>query len=116
MWTAEISLDKLHILHTEHDVRFVPLAVFPPVRRDITFIGKPDITAGAIQDAIAALKVPLLADARLIDYFEPQGKNEKNLTFRLTFRHAERTLKDAEADKQRDAVAVGVQKALPVRV
>jgi phenylalanyl-tRNA synthetase beta chain len=90
--------------------------VFPPVRRDITFIAGAGIHAGAIIDAVAALKLPLLADVRLIDCFAPQGKEERNLTYRLTFRHPERTLKDAEADKQREAVAAAVQKALPVRV
>ena len=116
VWTAEIDLDALFALHAARDIRFKPLPVFPPVRRDITFIAAPTITAGRISDAITALKVPLLSSVRLIDCFEPQGKDERNLTFRLTFRHADRTLKDSEADKQRDNIVAGVQKTLEVRV
>jgi len=116
VWTAEINLDALFALHREARIRFVPLSVFPPVRRDITFIAPVSITAEAVSTAIEKQHIPLLAEVRLIDCFEPEGKDERNLTYRLTFRHAERTLKDSEADKQRDAVAAGVQKLLPVRV
>ena len=116
VWTAEIDLDALFALHKDARIRFAPLPVFPPVRRDITFIAPVAVTADAIGAAIRALDIPLLADLRLIDCFEPKDKDERNLTYRLTFRHAQRTLKDSEADKQRDAVASGVQKALGVRV
>ena len=116
VWTAEINLDALFALHKEVRTRFVSLPVFPPVRRDITFIAPVAVSAGAIIHAVAALKIPLLEDVRLIDSFEPKEKNERNLTYRLTFRHKDRTLKDSEADKQRDAVAAGVQKALPVQM
>jgi phenylalanyl-tRNA synthetase beta chain len=116
IWTAEISLDALFSLRRKTSVRFAPLPVFPPVRRDITFIAGAGLNAGAVIDSIAALKLPLLTDVRLIDSFAPQGKDERNLTYRLTFRHPERTLTDAEADRQREAVAVAVQKALPVRI
>lgn len=116
VWTAEIDLDTLFSLHRKAAIRFAPLPVFPPVRRDITFIAPLSVTAESILAAVRALRVPLLADARLIDCFDPENKGKRNLTFRLTFRHAGRTLKDSEADKQRDAVAAGVQKALPVTV
>ncbi len=116
VWTAEINLDALFGLRTAAHTRFMPLPVFPPVRRDITFIAPPTVSAGAISDAVDSLAVPMLISIGLIDCFEPKDRDERNLTFRLTFRHAERTLKDAEADKQRDAVVQGVQKLLPVRV
>jgi phenylalanyl-tRNA synthetase beta chain len=56
----------------------------------------------------------------LVDCFEPEsapgGEHVRNLTFRLTFRHAERTLKDAEVDKLREKVADSLVKTLNVRV
>ena len=116
VWTAEIDLDALFALHGESKIRFAPLPIFPPVRRDITFIAPVSVTAEAINTAIEKQNIPLLTEVRLIDCFEPKGKDERNLTYRLTFRHAERTLKDSEADKQRDAVASGVQNALPIRL
>lgn len=116
VWTAEIDLAALYALYLESTIMFAPLPMFPPVRRDITFIAGPDVTAGAILNAVNASKSPLLAEAGIIDFFEPKDRDERNITFRLTFRHGQRTLKDSEADKQRDLVAAAVQKSLPVRV
>jgi phenylalanyl-tRNA synthetase beta chain len=116
VWTAEIDLDALFALHREVAARFEPLPAFPPVRRDITFIAPASMTAETISTAIEKQNIPLLTEVRLIDCFEPEDRGERNLTYRLTFRHAGRTLKDFEADKQRDAVVAGVQKALSVRV
>lgn len=116
VWTAEINLVALHDLHSKVDRRFRDLPVFPPVRRDITFIAEAGVTAGAVCETVEAMRLPLLSSVRLIDCYEPEGKSERNLTFRLTFRHRDRTLKDAEADKQRDQVVAAVQKKLAVRV
>ena len=116
VWMAEINLETLHGLTLANRVVFASLPVFPPVRRDITFIAPATVTAGAILDAVRASRSPLLTDVAVIDCFEPQDKDERNITFRLTFRHNQRTLKDAEADKQRGLIADAVQKTLPVRV
>jgi phenylalanyl-tRNA synthetase beta chain len=116
VWMAEINLDALLAYSRESSPRCAPLPVFPPVRRDITFIAGAGVSAGAIMKAVTSLQLPLLADVGLVDCFEPQNGKERHLTYRLTFRHESRTLKDAEADKQRDAVADAVQKVLPVRV
>lgn len=116
VWMTELDLDRLFALHQAAKVRFTPLPTFPPVRRDITFIADSGVSAGAIIKAIEDLRAPLLSSVRLIDCFEPEDRNERNLTFRLTFRHADRTLKDAEADKQRENIAASLQKTLPVRV
>jgi phenylalanyl-tRNA synthetase beta chain len=116
VWMAEINLEVLHRLHSEATIRFSPLPVFPPVRRDITFMAAPGITAGAIIERVQGLNSPLLSSVRLIDCFEPEGGSERHLTFRLTFRHKDKTLKDAEADKQRDHIASTVVKSLGVKV
>ncbi len=116
VWLAELDLDALYGLALAARPRFAALPVFPPVRRDITFIAEPSVSVDAIIAAVKALRQPLLEDVRLIDCFEPAGKPERNLTFRLTFRSPDRTLKDAEVDKQREAVAAALPKALAVRV
>ena len=116
VWTVEIRLNALQDLQAVAEKMFRPLPVFPPVRRDITFIAQPGVTAAAVCSAVESLRLPLLSGIRLIDCYEPDGKAERNLTIRLTFRHKERTLKDSEADKQRDQIAAAVQKALEVRI
>ena len=113
---TEEDMALLRRLHDAAQVRFQSLAVFPPVRRDITVAAPVGVTVGAILDQIMGQKQPLLEGAVLVDSFSPEGSDERNLTFRLTFRHAERTLKDAEVDKVREKVAQSLVQELGVRI
>lgn len=120
VWLAELNLETLRELYDRAVARFTPLPVYPPVRRDITVMAGPELKVGQVLDHLAGLNLPLLEAAALVDCFEPQGgpgvEAGRNLTFRLTFRHAGRTLKDAEVDKEREKVAESLVKNLGVRV
>ena len=119
VWLAELDLEILRRLHDAVAVTFRPLPVYPPVRRDITVIAAPELQAGAVIEAVNGLGLPLLTDVTLVDCFEPEGDKaggERHLTFRLTFRHADRTLNDAEVDKVREKVAESLVQRLGVRV
>ena len=117
VWLAEMDLDALRQLADKAVVRFRALPVYPPVRRDMTVMvdaGK-TLTVDAVLAHVHGLKLSLLEDIALIDLFEPEN-GERNLTFRLTFRHAERTLKDSEVDKEREKVAQSLTQTLGVRI
>ncbi|MDR2161619.1 MAG: phenylalanine--tRNA ligase subunit beta [Desulfovibrio sp.] len=116
VWLAECNLDSLQALHRAVRPAFRPLPVFPPIRRDVTLICPPGFSGSRILEAIRDLGGFLLAEVRLIDCFEPQDRGDRHLTYRLTFRHPSRTLKDAEADQQRDAIVAALTGALPVRL
>lgn len=116
VWLAELDLETLRKLHDAAEIKFKPLPVYPAVKRDITFICPLHVQVAELEQAVRNLRRPLLEEVALVDNFEPEGNNERNLTFRLTFRHDGRTLKDNEVDKERENVASSVQKALPVRV
>ena len=120
VWLAELNLEVLRELHDRAVIRFAPLPVYPPVRRDITVMAGPELKVGQVLDHLTGLGLPLLEDAVLVDCFEPQGgpgvEAGRTLPFRLTFRHAGRTLKDAEVDKEREKVAESLVKNLGVRV
>lgn len=119
VWIAELNLEILRRLHDAVAVTFRPLPVYPPVRRDITVMARPELTVGEIAAQVRGLGVPLLEDVTLVDCFEPEGdkaSGERHLTFRLAFRHAGRTLNDAEVDKVREKVAESLCKRLGVRV
>ena len=66
--------------------------------------------------AIEGMKVDLLEDVTMVDLYEPEGEAVRNVTVRLTYRHAKKTLKDKEVDKRHSKVVEGLLKALPVRV
>jgi phenylalanyl-tRNA synthetase beta chain len=118
VWIAELDAD---ILAAEHR-RLVPvweeLPKFPAVRRDITLTVPAGIAAGRVIEAFRAQKSKLMADVLLQDLFEPTeadaGEGARNLTFRITFRHPDKTLKDKDVDKEMERMAQAVMKELPV--
>ncbi len=115
VWLAELNLEILRTLVDAAKISFTALPIYPPVRRDITIITDGTVSIDAIYACVSKTKVPLLEDIRLIDSFEPHAE-ERNLTFRLTFRHGQRTMKDSEADKEREKIVQALTKELPVRV
>ena len=120
VWVAEMNLEILRELHDAATVRFAPLPVYPPVRRDITVTTGTGLKVADIIAHVQGLKVALLEDVALVDCFEPKVEQDeepvRNLTFRLTFRYAERTLKDTEVDKEREKVAQSLVSALGVKI
>jgi phenylalanyl-tRNA synthetase beta chain len=116
VWCVEVNLDILYGLHTTTAVRAVPLPMFPPVRRDVTFVAPRGTRAGDIAAVAAAMKSRIATEIRLVDCYEPEGADARNLTFRLTFRRADHTLKDAEADRQLGIFAETVCNTLRVAV
>ncbi|MEG2172643.1 MAG: phenylalanine--tRNA ligase subunit beta [Desulfovibrionaceae bacterium] len=116
VWLAELDVDVLHCLHSARQIRFRALPVYPPVRRDITVMAGAGISVDAVLAQVRGLKQNLLQEIVLVDLFEPEHSQERNMTFRLTFRHADRTLKDSEVDKERAKVADALVRDLGVRV
>lgn len=80
---------------------FQPLPRFPAVFRDVAFTVPTEINAEDLLRSIKACAGELLEDVRLFDVYKgtqiPSG--HRSLAFALTFRHKERTLKDAEVER-----------------
>ena len=113
---AELNLETVRSLHDQGGIAFRNLDVYPPVRRDVTVAAPENMKAEAIRTAMLGMKIPLLQEVALADVFEPQGRPVRNLTFRLTFRHAGRTLRDVEVDKLRDKIVATLTKDLGVTI
>lgn len=121
VWLADLDLDLLRRLAAGVRRSFHALPVFPPVRRDVTVRAK---TGVKVEDVLTCVRVagrgsknPILEGVELIDLYEPKGADgERNLTFRLTFRHADRTLQDAEVDKEREKIVSALVQALAVEI
>lgn len=116
VWMAELLLEELMRLHQNAIVTFRSLPVYPGVKRDITVTAGPEIKVAQILEKILLAKLPNLEEATLVDCFKQPGSTERNLTFRLAFRHPERTLKDAEVDKEREKLADILRKELAVKI
>jgi phenylalanyl-tRNA synthetase beta chain len=63
--------------------------------------------------------VDILESVELVAEFVPQdqeeGSEERNLSFRLTYRHPARTLKDTQVDKEHGRILDALTSSLPVR-
>ncbi len=115
VWLTELDLDLLQELAHSASISFKTLPMYPPVRRDITVMSDNLLPVGTVLEHVRAMKLPLLEDISLIDLFEPESGG-RNATYRLTFRNAKRTLKDAEVDKEREKVAQSIIQTLGVRI
>lgn len=114
IWTAELDLDKIRAMHTETAIVFNELAKYPPVRRDITLAAPMDMSVAEVFAVVEKRNTPLLENVSLADVFVPENGETRNLTFRMTYRHASKTLKDKEVEKVHNALAAALTAALPV--
>lgn len=116
VWYADLDMDYLRAASQGRKTVFQPLPVFPAVRRDITFIAPRAMHADAVLSAVRGAKTNLMESVELLDVYEPKGSEERNITCRITFRKADRTLQDGEVDKEREKIATFVVKNLGVRI
>lgn len=116
VWLADFDLDVLGEMVAAHKIQFVPLPVFPPSRRDVTVIGPATLPAETIRTAILDTGIKILESVELVAEFVPEGQEEeRNLSFRLTYRSPTKTLKDKQVDKEHKKVLAALEKNLPIR-
>jgi phenylalanyl-tRNA synthetase beta chain len=114
LWLAELDLDALRGLVEAGQSAFTPLPGFPPVRRDITLAVPPAVSVGAILDAVREARAAIFEDVLLLDAYKPEDQADRRLTFRITYRHPEKTLKDKDVDKVHEALVASILSKLPV--
>jgi phenylalanyl-tRNA synthetase beta chain len=115
VWLADLDLDLIQKRYLNTDIVFSSLPKFPVAKRDMTLVTPRTMAVGAIPEAVRTMKQPLLEEIRLVDVYLPEGGEEKNLTYRLTYRHAAKTLKDKEVDKAHRRLGDELVKILGVR-
>jgi phenylalanyl-tRNA synthetase beta chain len=115
LFMAELDAAALMRLHESRAQRYKGLPKFPPSRRDMTLVMPAGLRASEVLAAARAFKSAILEDVAVHDLFTPEGATGKNVTFRVTYRHADRTLTDKDVDKAHAGLCEAVTKALPVR-
>jgi phenylalanyl-tRNA synthetase alpha chain len=85
------------------DQVFVPVSKYPPIQRDISFIVNKDVfNLNAYYETIReVVGEDLIEEAKLIDHYEDEakfGRDKASYTFRIIYRHLDRTLTNAEID------------------
>jgi phenylalanyl-tRNA synthetase beta chain len=97
VWVAEILIDALY-RYPLRRVQFEPLAKYPSVERDLSFLFANEITFENIARAVAKLLIPELRNFSPVEIFRggklPAGRY--SILLRATFQSRERTLRDQE--------------------
>jgi phenylalanyl-tRNA synthetase beta chain len=117
VFLAELDLDEL-IGRRLAAKAFKPLPQFPSIRRDVAMIVPEAVTHDAVVQAVRQSKPANLESADLFDVF--RGKHvppgQKSLAYALTYRHAERTLTDAEVNATHEKVLAQLKQVLGASV
>ncbi|MFP4081244.1 MAG: phenylalanine--tRNA ligase subunit beta [Candidatus Aminicenantes bacterium] len=105
VWAAELDLAILFGKQPQ-SFQYIPVAKYPSITRDISFLADRDICYQDIYDEVEKLSLPFLEKFELYDLFSgssvPKGK--VSLSLRFIFRHPERTLRTEEVDKPQEKI------------
>jgi phenylalanyl-tRNA synthetase beta chain len=110
---AEMNLDLL-VARRNRAKSFKALPAFPSVRRDVAMILPEATTHEAVLNAIRKLRPANLERVDLFDVFHGQSipQGQKSMAYAFTYRHAERTLTDAEVNAAQEKVVEAFRKEL----
>jgi phenylalanyl-tRNA synthetase beta chain len=114
---AELNLDLL-LARRNTSKSFRPLPPFPAIRRDVAMILPELTTHEAILQIVKQAKPANLETVDLFDVF--RGKNvppgQKSMAYAFTYRHAERTLTDAEVNAAHEKLVALLKQRLQAAV
>lgn len=98
-YVAEINLEELFKRASERNA-YTPIPKFPAVTRDLSLVCDDGVANGVVLEIIEKAGGELLERAAFFDIFKGGNlaDNMKCLSYSLTFRKADGTLTDAEAD------------------
>lgn len=110
VYFAELDLERLLPLRDTERV-YHALPRFPALTRDLAVLVDEQVTVLELERVIDRVGGEALAARKLFDVYRgaqvPEGK--KSVAFALSFRHADRTLTDAEADADLAAIRAGLE-------
>lgn len=109
VWIAELDLDRwLQVAPRAAAVASEPPR-FPATERDMALWVPTTLSAGALQAALEAQGGPLLERTQLFDRYADEQDAQVSLAFRFTYRHNERTLRDAEVEESLAAIQAAAE-------
>jgi phenylalanyl-tRNA synthetase beta chain len=109
-WQKNFDLPKPAVLfELDIDVlmaRTLPQAAeiskYPPIRRDIAVVVAENVEVQAMLDAMQTMKSSIVSEISLFDVYRGKGveHSKKSLAFRILLQDTQKTLTDAEADRE----------------
>ena len=105
-------LDLKNILpFATYDRKYVGIAKYPAVTRDISMLVPKTVTAAEIEHILSQRGGKILESYRLFDIYEGTGIADgyKSMAYSLVFRHKDKTLEDQEIQSAMKKILNGLQ-------
>jgi phenylalanyl-tRNA synthetase beta chain len=114
VWSFEL---RIPLLEAAHATVYTPLPTFPPAERDLALLLPDGVAAGQVEVLLRGRAGTLLEELWPFDLYEGDGipAGTRSVAWRLRFRHAERTLTDAEVERVMEQVLRALDEELNVR-
>jgi len=113
---AEFDLERI-LKQTEEEKEYIPLKRFPAVIRDISILVSKNIRIGEILETIQRVSPKLTENVDLIDeYVNEKLGGKQSLTFRVIFQSDERTLTDAEVNKEMAKISGALKRSFRAEI
>jgi len=112
VWAAELDLESL-FGKQPRPFSYEPVAKCPAIVRDVSLLLPRDVSYQDICQAIEKMTLPILEEARLIDRYQGGSipKDKISLSFRIVYRHLQRTLLAEEVDRAEQQVLIQLKRA-----
>ncbi len=110
VFLAEIDLDQLHA-RGPRQVRFTPLAKYPAVERDFSFIFADALDFAAMRDAVLRLGLGALREFRPVEIFRGGSiaSGHYSILLRARLQSEEGTLRDEQIAEWSEAIVKALQ-------
>ena len=116
MYVAELNLSAVLALSPPLTT-YRPLAKFPGVSRDVSFVVDRKTTFSDIRDAVVQQNYELCTNVVFVDIYEGKGlaEDERSITIRLEYRSDERTLIEAEVESLHSEIISQTEQKLGIK-
>ncbi|HOX54706.1 MAG TPA: phenylalanine--tRNA ligase subunit beta [Candidatus Omnitrophota bacterium] len=117
IFIAQFNLEAL-VDFMGQEIKYKPLALYPSIKRDISFLIKQDTSCNDILQIMTKEAGTYLKDIKLIDFYYGQQipSNFKSLTYSLEYQTTERTLKDEEINEIQTRIIKALESQLEIKV
>ncbi|MGB5015172.1 MAG: phenylalanine--tRNA ligase subunit beta [Pyrinomonadaceae bacterium] len=116
IYVAELNLQTALTKHIETPT-YRPLAKYPSVTRDVSFVVKRDMTFASICEIIRTSDATLCRNVMFVDIYEGKGmaEDERSITIRLEYSNDARTLVEEEVEAEHQSILELLDTELGIR-
>jgi phenylalanyl-tRNA synthetase beta chain len=118
VYLAELDFDEMIALNAGYTAKFKSLPKYPASQRDLAVVIDIDVPAVKVEDVINRHRGDIIESVKLFDVYQGEQipDDKKSLAYTITFRHADRTLKDREINKVMNAIVSELQDELQAQL